>query len=61
MLSVNSFTRGIEMKNYASVALRLLYGSENIQYREKFQAWRGLALFRMQADMQQHDCYASKA
>ena len=60
-LSVKSFTRGIEMKNYASMALRLLYGSKNMQYREKFQAWRGLALFRMQADTQHPSYYTSKA
>lgn len=39
-LSVNYFTRGIEMKNYALMALSLLYGSETMQYREKFQVWR---------------------
>jgi uncharacterized protein YbjQ (UPF0145 family) len=57
---VNSFTREIEMKNYAPVAMSQLYGRETMQYREKFQVWHGLALFRMQADAQQHGCYASK-
>jgi hypothetical protein len=28
---------------------------------EKNQGWRGLALSGLQADMQQHGCYASKA
>ena len=59
-LSVNSFTREIEMENYALGALSLLYGSETMQYREKFQVWRGLALSRLQADTQQHGCYANK-
>jgi hypothetical protein len=47
---VNYFTREIEMKNYAPVAMSKLYGRETMQYRKKFQAWRGLALFRLQAD-----------
>jgi uncharacterized protein YbjQ (UPF0145 family) len=49
------------MKNYAPMALSLLYGRETMQYREKFQVWRGLALSRLQADTQQYGCYASKA
>lgn len=44
------------MKNYAPVAMSQLYGSETMQYREKIQVWRGLALFRMQADALQDVC-----
>lgn len=35
---MNYFTRGIEMKNYASLSLRLLYGREIMQYREKIRS-----------------------
>ena len=59
-LSVKFFTREIKMENYALRALSLLYERGTMQYREKPQFWRGLALFRMQAETQQHGCYASK-
>ena len=46
-MSVNSFTRGIEMKNYALMALSLLYGRVTMEYRENFKAG---------ADLRYPDC-----